>query len=438
MSARPSLRAAPPPMVVGLEAICRGWRSCPAQPLADEAGGSLALVDQHGRHGVRMRLASLSFKNWRNFKSVDIPVGDRLLIVGPNASGKSNLLDGLRFLRDIADTGGGLQHAVETRGGMGRIRCLAARNFNHGRVGLRVELRDPGRDAVWSYELQLTAEPRGRRRAMVAKEIVQTDARVILERPDADDHEDTERLTQTALEQVNANREFRAVAEFLVGVRYRHLVPQIIRDPEQGQKTNKESFGEDFLVAVADTAKRTRDSRLRRVNSALRAAVPQIDALQLVRDSAGAPHLQARYQHWREQGAWQDERDLSDGTLRLIGLLWTLQDKSSKSNRVILLEEPELSLHAAVVRKLPAVLSRVTRRDGPQVILSTHSAEMLSDPGLGLDEVVVLSPDAEGTTAQMASEIEGAREHVDAGINLREILESRTQPAGIDQLPFFK
>ena len=148
--------------------------------------------------------------------------------------------------------------------------------------------------------------------------------------------------------------------------------------------------------------------------------------------------LQARYQHRREQGAWQDERDLSDGTLRLIGLLWTLQDKASKSNRVILLEEPELSLHAAVVRKLPAALSRVTRRDGPQVILSTHSAEMLSDPGLGLDEVVVLSPDAEGTAAQMASEIEGAREHVDAGINLREILESRTQPAGIDQLPFFK
>ena len=274
---------------------------------------------------------------------------------------------------------------------------------------------------------------------MVAKEIVQTDARVILERPDADDHEDTERLTQTALEQVNANREFRAVAEFLVGVRYRHLVPQIIRDPEQGQKTNKESFGEDFLVAVADTAKRTRDSRLRRVNSALRAAVPQIDALQLVRDSAGAPHLQARYQHWRGAGRLAGRAgSLSDGTLRLIGLLWTLQDKSSKSNRVILLEEPELSLHAAVVRKLPAVLSRVTRRDGPQVILSTHSAEMLSDPGLGLDEVVVLSPDAEGTTAQMASEIEGAREHVDAGINLREILESRTQPAGIDQLPFFK
>ena len=278
--------------------------------------------------GVRMRLASLSFKNWRNFKSVDVPVGDRLLIVGPNAAGKSNLLDGLRFLRDIADTGGGLQHAVETRGGMGRIRCLVARNFNHGRVGLRVELRDPDRDAVWSYELHLTAEPRGR--------------------------------------------------------------------------------------------------------------LPQIDALQLVRDSAGAPHLQARYQHWREQGVWQDERDLSDGTLRLIGLLSTLQDKSSKSNRVILLEEPELSLHAAVVRKLPAVLSRVTRRDVPQVILSTHSAEMLSDPGLGLDEVVVLSPDAEGTTAQMASEIEGARELVDAGINLREILESRTQPPGIDQLLLFK
>lgn len=389
------------------------------------------------REHAEMRLTRLSFKNWRNFKSVDVSVGDRLFVIGANASGKSNLLDGLRFLRDVADTGGGLQYAIEVRGGLKRVRCLAARNFNYGRVGLELELRDPSAETVWKYELHLTAEPRGRRRAMVAKETVQMNGEVILDRPDQDDGEDAERLTQTALEQVNANRRFRTIAEFLGGVRYRHLVPQIIRDPEQSQKSQKGPFGEDFLVTVADTADRTRESRLRKVNSALQAAVPQIDALRLTRDSAGVPHLQARYQHWREQGAWQDERDLSDGTLRLIGLLWTLQEKSSKTNRIILLEEPELSLHSAVVRRLPAVLSRVARRDGPQVILSTHSAEILSDPGLGLDEVVVLSPDTEGTTAQMASEIEGAARFVDVELNLHEILESQTRPARLDQLPLF-
>ena len=38
----------------------------------------------------------------------------------------------------------------------------------------------------------------------------------------------------------------------------------------------------------------------------------------------------------------------------------------------------------------------------------------------------------------MASEIEGVKEHVDAGLSLREILESRTEPAGIDRLRFVK
>ena len=70
----------------------------------------------------------LTPKNWRNFK-YDFDLQDRMFVIGPNASGKSNLLDALRFLKQIASTGGGFQDAVDRRGGMPRIRCLAARNF---------------------------------------------------------------------------------------------------------------------------------------------------------------------------------------------------------------------------------------------------------------------------------------------------------------------
>ena len=295
-------------------------------------------------------------------------------------------------------------------------------------------MHDPSSDTAWEYELNLTAESRGLHRPIVTSEIVRKNGEIILERPVSEDDEDKERLTQTALEQVNSNRRFRAVVEFLTGVRYLHLVPQIMRDPESGQNRGPDPFGRDFLVRVAETSETSRESRLKKVNDVLRVAVPQIEELRLIRDAAGTPHLQARYQHWRDRGALQEERDFSDGTLRLIGLLWMLQERASKTNRVVLLEEPELSLHTAVVRQLPSMLSRVTRRRGIQVILSTHSTEMLADAGLGLDEVVVLCPGAEGTTATVASELEDVQRYVDTDLNLQEILEPLTRPEGIDKL----
>lgn len=381
-----------------------------------------------------MRLAHLSLKNWRNFKAVDIPVADRLFVVGPNASGKSNLLDALRFLRDVAATGGGFQHALEVRGGLKRVRCLAARNFNHGHVSLSIRLDEPDGQSSWHYELSFKTEQAGLHRPIVVSETVRRNDQVILSRPNPDDEGDRERLTQTALEQVNSNKEFREIAEFLGGIRYLHLVPQVIRNPDTGQNGDMDPFGRDLLVRMAETKKRTLDNRLNKINEALRVAVPQLQELQLVRDSSGTPHLEASYQHWRRNAVKQNEKDFSDGTLRLIGMLWMLTEKASKANRIILMEEPELSLHDAIVRRLPSLLSRATRHSGTQAILSTHSMEILADPGLGLDEVVILQPDKEGTTAMMAADLEGIEDHLALDFGLNEILAQRTTPSGIEKL----
>ncbi|HEV8652922.1 MAG TPA: AAA family ATPase [Actinomycetes bacterium] len=381
-----------------------------------------------------MRITYLTLKNWRNFRSVDVDVQERLFIVGPNASGKSNLLDALRFLRDIARVGGGLQEAVTTRGGIPRVRSLAARNFNHGRVQVAISLGTSKEPEEWSYLLDFTAEQRGQHRPVVTQELVRHRGVTVLSRPDDEDRQDEERLTQTALEQVNANREFREVADFLESIRYLHLVPQVVREPDRAGDRTEDPYGGDFLLRVARTPDATRRRRLRRLNDALRLAVPQLDQLELVRDPGGKPHLQARYQHWRVQGARQDERDFSDGTLRLIGLLWSLLE-GGKSAGPLLLEEPELSLHASVIRQLPTILSRMQRTGGPQVLLSTHAGEILADEGLGLDETLVLFPGPEGTTALLASEIRDVKEFIDTGMNLEEILRPLTEPQDVNDLP---
>lgn len=178
---------------------------------------------------------------------------------------------------------------------------------------------------------------------------------------------------------------------------------------------------------------KSRLGRLQRISSALQLAVPQLADLQLALEKDGTPHLEARYEHWRERGARQDERDFSDGTLRLIGLLWALMD-TGKSAGPLLLEEPELSLNTAIVRQLPTILNRVQRAGGPQVIITTHAYAMFADEGVGLDEVLVLSPTPDGTTAELASQMDGVRNSLDIGMTLEETLDPLTKPPRVGQL----
>ena len=85
----------------------------------------------------------------------------RAFLVGPNASGKSNLLDAFRFLYDIATVGGGFQEAVRKRGGVSGMRALAARRYPD--IGVRVVVGDDESEGRWEYQLQFAQDKRHRR-----------------------------------------------------------------------------------------------------------------------------------------------------------------------------------------------------------------------------------------------------------------------------------
>jgi hypothetical protein len=162
-----------------------------------------------------LRITRLRLKNWRNFKMVDIRVQGRVILLGANASGKSNLLDSLRFFHDIVRTGGGLQKAVADRGGLSRLRYLNARYHNKGWLSLNVDLGDDEQADQWSYKLELSRAVNGP--VVIKREAISRNGIELISRPDSDDEEDPERLTQTAIEQVARNREFRDVADFFRG-----------------------------------------------------------------------------------------------------------------------------------------------------------------------------------------------------------------------------
>lgn len=181
----------------------------------------------------------------------------RAFLVGPNASGKSNFLDALRFLRDIAKSEGG---------GLSRIRCLAARQ--EPQVELEVHLSDSEDDPpIWKYAIGIKQESRGYRKPYLEYEKVWKEGKLILNRPNKADSEDEIRLTETHLEQINSNKNFRQIAQDLEKISYSHLVPQFLKHPELISVTaNKGNpFGSHFLERLADTPEPTRRARLRKI-----------------------------------------------------------------------------------------------------------------------------------------------------------------------------
>ena len=382
-----------------------------------------------------MLISHLKLKNWRNFTQVDIPLQKRQFIVGPNASGKSNLLDSFRFLRDIAkQKGGGLQQAIEKRGGLSKIRCLSARRDPEIRIVISfndsVELEYP----LWKYEIGIKQETRGYRLPYLSCEKVYHKGRIILERPDKEDEKDIERLKQTCLEQVNNNQSFREIAQYFDKITYMHLVPQLLRNSDdiQGRILEDDPFGQGFLESMAKTTSRDRNSRLKKINEIIKVTVPRLQEIAFERDKdTGRPHITALYSHWRPKAGLQREDQFSDGTLRLMALIWSLLESGS----LLLLEEPELSLHEGIVKKMAVLLYQTQKRRNRQVFISTHSADLLSDKGISGEEVLVLEPNSEGTEVTVASELTDVRSVLDNinDISVGELVIPRTRPEKIEQ-----
>jgi predicted ATPase len=387
-----------------------------------------------------MLITRLQLKNWRNFRKVDIHLRERVFVIGPNASGKSNLLDVFRFLRDVAKPeGGGFQKAVKDRGGITKLRCLLARKDPE--VSITVEISEKvDAEPIWRYSLSFKSEGKGQQRPMVSKEYVENlqTGEVPLDRPNnAYDRADPQRLTQTHLEQINSNVDFRVVAEFFATTTYLHLVPQLLKHPEQlgGYRLENDPFGQAFLERIAKTTEKTRKARLSKIEEVLRVCVPNMRQLNFVNDKvSGTPHLEAMYEHWRPDAGWQREDQFSDGTLRLLGIMWSLLEGDS----LLLLEEPELSLNEDIVRQIHALISRLQRQAKyrRQIFITTHSNALLQDKSIDPREVVRLQPTKNGTSALETNEQDKAL--IAAGYSVAEAMLPKVRPAEIDQLSLFK
>ena len=153
-----------------------------------------------------MYVSHIKLKNWRNFTKAEVDLAETTYLLGPNAAGKSNFMDVFRFLRDVCKTqGGGLQKAIEDRGGIKKIRCLHARQDPEVEIEIHLKHELTDKQTAWRYILAFKNEAKGLNRTMVTKEIVWEGKKRILNRPEeASDKNDYDQLTDSHLEQKNS------------------------------------------------------------------------------------------------------------------------------------------------------------------------------------------------------------------------------------------
>ena len=128
---------------------------------------------------------------------------------------------------------------------------------------------------MWRYRLVFKQD--NNRPILSEEKVWDSNDNPILIRPDEDDEGEMARaLRQTQLEQVFANKEFREVADFFRSIKYSHIVPQLVRDPDSTTTIDNDPFGSDFLDRIATMQQKDQRCALASNSKGLESDSPQV------------------------------------------------------------------------------------------------------------------------------------------------------------------
>ena len=348
------------------------------------------------------RVREVQIRNYKSIGQATVKMGGLTILVGPNGAGKSNFLDALAFVSDsLSDS---VELAFKNRGGLGSVRRRSGGHPTH--IGIRL-IADLSPDTVADYSFEIAAE-KGEQFS-VARE------RCHVEWFMGESHSfDVERghfMTpiqgirpsvaedRLALFAASATPEFRPVYDFLTGMRFYSIAPSELRNlqpPDSGDLLRRDGGN---AAAVLKRIKAESPDRYQRINSLLAAAVSGIESVD--HKSVGQWETLEFRQDVGQKHPWTfDALNVSDGTLRLVGLLIAVYQPGRAT--VLGIEEPEATVHPAVAEQILEVLVDAARFR--QVVVTTHSPDLLDFRDLQDDQVrVVTNPQNTTVIADLAA-----------------------------------
>ena len=330
-------------------------------------------------------------KNYKSIAACDVRLGPLMFLVGPNGAGKSNFLDALRFVADALDSS--LDHALRSRGGINDVRRRSRGHPNHFSIRLEFTLPE---GATGYYAFRIGSRPRGGYEVVTEECKVQKKPFTIEEyfHVENGEVETSVKVAPAAskdrLYLVNASGlpEFRAVYDAFSRMGFYNLNPDKIRelqDPDPGELLIRD--GSNLASVLAQLSSPVKQ----RIEEYLAKVVPGVRGVE-VKEIRPKETLEFRQDVAGDKHAWRFlANNMSDGTLRVLGILVALfQENQETQNHVLLvgIEEPEIALHPAAAGVLLASLRQAANKT--QVLITSHSPDLLDDKDLKVESILAV------------------------------------------------
>jgi len=348
-----------------------------------------------------MYLKSLKVQHYKSLDDVSVDFAeDVTIVVGPNGVGKSNFVDVLRFLRDaVADD---LEHAVTKREGIQRL--LQTYKTKPYKIGIQCEWLPTQSNAMLqsaTYGLQLKSI--SNREYVVANEVAvisQDELGInfiskgwslnrhangtaqVIDQSLASLHPPVHISVELDALALGARYSFdgprqagEPIANHIAGWNYCTIYPNTLKKPALPDRDSKLMESGDNWASVIKALKRSPKGReaLERIYDAMRAVLPTFEEVSI--QTVGSylvPLFKFRVEGESSLASF-DPIQLSDGTLRLFGIL--LAAYQLPRPKLLVIEEPEQTIYPAALAVLADVFKEIGR--STQVLITTHSPHLV-------------------------------------------------------------
>lgn len=356
-------------------------------------------------------ITSLMLKDFKNFAHAQLAVGPFTVIIGTNASGKSNIRDAFRFLHGVG-RGYTLAEIIGGKYGPGgqaewapmRGAAKEIVRFGCNRFTIAVDLQISKRKYLYTITVKYGEDYRGGF-CIVAEELKLGYTAIFtshpggmdpVERQDVSGHlllrmaktgtqrkygeRVTARIDQPALTQIRQfqnvvkdhKEQIRQVCEFLASMRFLDLVPDLMRKPAFPGQVVLGDNGENLPTVLQEICQN--EKRKPVLVEWIRELTPMdVADFDFPRDDVtGLVQLVVR----EVSGERVSSYSISDGTLRFLAMLTSLLGEKPAS--LYFFEELDNGIHPSRVRLLLDLIERQTEKGSIQVVTTTHSPELLS------------------------------------------------------------